>query len=58
MQGTAREVRLNSKATFPYELLHMIAPVLADLHTYIQRLCMDSGYSLEDLPGVMVNRNE
>ena len=26
--------------------------------TYIQQLCVDTGYSLEDLPGTMDNRNE
>ena len=39
---------------FSYGPLHMGAQELGQpARTYLQQLCMDTGYSLEDLPEVM-----
>ena len=47
-----------SHVTFTYRLQHIDAPVLADQpKSYIHQLCADTGCSLEDLSGVMDDRD-
>ena len=50
MLGIAGEIKMNSSAPFSHGLLHMDTPVLADQQKpYINQLCADTQYRLEDL---------
>ena len=51
--GTIEEERTSSLVTSYNELLPMNVPVFADQ----QKLCMDTGYHLEDLIWVMAKRD-
>ena len=57
MQDTAGEVKTNSFDIFPWTPSYGRAKVGRPVRTYIQQFCADTGYRLEDLPGVIDNRD-
>ena len=59
MQDIAGEVRMNLWAMYSYGPLHTDEQGLGDsLETYLQQLCTDTGYNMEDLPGAMDDRDK
>ena len=56
MQDITREVTMNSSAMFSKGLLHMDVPAL--INQYIHHFYANAGCSLEELQGVMNNRDE
>ena len=55
MLGIVGEAGTNTFVTFSGRLIHMNTAVLADHKRY--QLCVDARCSIEDLPGVMGNRD-
>ena len=55
MQDTAGKVRTNSYAIYSFS--HGRAKVGRPSRIYLQQLCTDAGYSLEDLLGAMDDRD-
>ena len=53
MLGTVQEIRMNSEETFSYGLIYINKPV----KNYIYQLCVDTGCRLEDLLGVVNDRD-
>ena len=59
MQDAAGDVKMSSLATFSCGLLHTDVQVLGcPARTYLQQLCTDTGFSLEDLPNVMDDKDK
>ena len=58
MQDTAGEAKTNSEVTFFNGFLHIDVSVLVDQQEFkLQQLCADTGCCLEDLPGVLDDRD-
>ena len=56
MLGTAGKIRMTLCDVLLWTPTYGLVRVGQPASTYMHQLCVDTGYNLEDLPGVMDNR--